>query len=99
MHEGGEAFFLDFLRDFLRRVGNVPAILKRLAAAQATVKDWKRLRRSLEGLMAICEVCQHHSTEEEEWLGSISAEEDLKAVLQYLNRVFDEEASEHRSRY
>lgn len=64
------------------------------------MRDWKRLKTSLESLLQICQLCSNHGGEIHifERLRECLSEE-LVSCADFLERIFDVEASESRGRF
>lgn len=67
---------------------------------QASVRDWKCLKRSLQGLLDICNLCrqQQSGVRMLDVMGACASER-LAALLSLLDRLFDVEASEQCGRF
>jgi DNA mismatch repair ATPase MutS len=88
------------LQSCLKNVKNIPRLLRKLAATQASVSDWKCLRKSIHNLIRIGEIasCERDGVSILDKL-SDSVSTDLHAMAEYIERVMDIDKSKTRGRF
>jgi DNA mismatch repair protein MSH5 len=87
------------LSDLGFQVKNVPRILKKLAATQATMKNWKCLTKTLSNLVQIYDTCARQ--EDIAILVSMRncVTHELHTMSDFISRIMDVEVSETRGKF
>lgn len=93
------------IKECLKNIKSVPKILKKLSSNQASVRDWKTLKTTMNYIIALGELCHKHSQKTTKYeikiMSSLSnlVTSQLYSVKHYIERIFDSELSEEKQRF
>ena len=89
------------LQKCLSNIKNVPRCLRKLSNNQASVKDWKTLVKSVNNMVALCEISQHPTLQEPMRIPICEAlraacTEEVKSIRHHLDNTLDMERSHEK---
>jgi DNA mismatch repair protein MSH5 len=93
------------MKECLKNIRNVPKVLKKLISNQASVKDWKTLKNTMNYIIALGELCQKQSHRQANLeiplLTNLSSlvNSKLYTIKCIIDQVFDSELSEEKQRF